>query len=180
MTLKTLVLRGVSVVRDGMASLTRHGQGYQRVQQAPVPFSQRHPSFRTPRLVTDPEPRRLADKDECATTRAGRPGCGAGVSVRRSLALAGASRRIALPALREGGASLLAAGRIGPQMAEALATKGQANPGCTLTAAAPNLRTADSLSWRARSQGGERRAGLLDVARAGGSSTASTRGKGVQ
>jgi hypothetical protein len=172
MTRKALVLRGVSVLRDGTADQTRFGRGYQGVQQRPAPFSKRHPSPR------DPE-RLAAHRDVRDAGRAGRPGCWAGVSVSRSLALAGASRSAAVRTLREGGASLMAAGRIGPMMAGALATKGQANPGCTLTAAATNLRAASALSWRACSQGGERRAGLSDVRRTGGSSTASTRGKGA-
>jgi hypothetical protein len=175
MTLQNLVLRGVAVLTDGRAVLTRPGQGYQAVEQAPVPFSKRHPSDGI--VPTAPEPDCLADhRDERSGKRAGRPGCRAGVSVRRSLARAGASRRGVPSAFRMGGASLMAAGRIGPLMAEALATNGQANPGCSPKAAATNLRAA--ISWRARSQGGECRASLLGRSRAAGSSTASTRGKG--
>lgn len=180
-TLKNLVLRGVAVLRDGLAVRTRRGQGYRGQVQVPAPISKRHPSPRTPRTMTEPEPRRLDDHcDERAARRAGRPAGGAGVPNRRSLALAGASRSTNSLALRKGGASLMAAGRIGPLMAGALATRGQANPGCSRPAAAPDLRAASALSWRARSQGGERRAGLPDLSRAGGSSTASTRGKGAR
>jgi hypothetical protein len=179
MTLQNLVLRGVAVLQDGPAVLTRQGQGYRAVQQAPAPYSKRHPSPRILRTVTVPNRARLADhSDERSAKRAGRPGCRAGVSVRRSLALAGASRSAAPGALRKGGASLMAAGRIGPMMAEALATNGQADPGCFPGAAATNLRAA--ISWRARSQEGECRASLSDFSRAAGSSTTSTRGKGVR
>jgi hypothetical protein len=177
MTLNHLVLRGVAVLTDGQADLTRPGQGYQGVVQPPVPFSKRHPSSRVLRIVAGPERARLADHtDERAAKRAGRPGCRAGVSVCRSLAPTSASRSALSRTLRKGGASLMAAGRIGPMMAEALATNGQANPGCFPNAAATNLRAADL--WRVRSQGGERRAVLLGFGRAGGASTASTRGKG--
>jgi hypothetical protein len=179
MTLQNLVLRGVAVLQDGPAVLTRQGQGYRAVQQVPASYSKRRPSPRILRTVTEPNRARLADHtDERSAKRAGRPGCWAGVSVCRSLAPAGASRSGVRSALRKRGASLMAAGRIGPMMAEALATRAQANPGCAPTAAATNLRAA--LTWRASSQEGECRASLSDFSRAAGSSTTSTRGKGVR
>jgi hypothetical protein len=84
MTLKTLVQRGVSVVRDGLAVQTRLGLGYQG-NQAPAPVTMRHPSPGNP--GTEPGWRLpLADKhpEDDVAPRAGRPGCWAGVLASRS------------------------------------------------------------------------------------------------
>jgi hypothetical protein len=84
MTLKTLVQRGVSVVRDGLAVQTRLGLGYQG-NQAPAPITMRHPSPGNP--GTEPGWRLpLADKhpENDVASRAGRPGCWAGVLASRS------------------------------------------------------------------------------------------------
>src|SRR5262245_60748587 len=43
-TRQTLVLRGVSVLRDGLTVVARLGSGYQaQATQTPAPFSMRHP-----------------------------------------------------------------------------------------------------------------------------------------
>jgi hypothetical protein len=83
-TLKTLVQRGVSVVRDGLAVQTRLGLGYQG-NQAPAPITMRHPS--PSNSATEPGWRlSLADKhpEDDVASRAGRPGCWAGVLASRS------------------------------------------------------------------------------------------------
>jgi hypothetical protein len=182
-TRKTLVLCGVSVLRDGAAVQKRLGLGYQGGQQPPAPFSMRHPFPRNPRADTEPEPRRhdvdRPDRDVGVVTRAGRPGCWAGVPVSRKPVLtAGASPEPRV--LRMGGTSLTAAGRAGSARAIAAAAGDQARSGRLQTGLATNLRTAGALGWRACSQGGECRTGLPEFSRAGGASTLSTRGEGAE
>jgi hypothetical protein len=166
MTPRTLVLSGVSVLRDGTAVQTRLGLGYQGDKQAPAPFSMRHPSPHAPRGETEPEPRRVVDdfvnRDVRVVKRAGRPGCWAGVPV------------------RQGRTSPMAAGRIGSAIATAAAALDRARPGRLQTGSATNLRTAGALAWRPCSQEGKCRTGLPALRRAGEASTPSTRGEGAE
>lgn len=180
-TRTTLVLCGVSVLRDGTAVQTRLGLGYQGNHRAPAPFSMRHPSQQVPR--TEPEPRRHDvdpnDRDVGVVKRAGRPGSWAGVPVSRRLA-ARASGSPAMRVLRKKGTRLMAGGRIGSALATAAPAGDQARSGRLRTGSATNLRTAGALGWRACSQDGQCRAGLPGFSRAGEASTLSTRGEGAE
>ena len=84
-TRETLVLRGVPVVRDGVAVEARLGVGYQGLEQSPAPFSMRHPSPKNPRHAIDPDAQALPGAGR-RQARAGRPGYSAGVSHCRSRA----------------------------------------------------------------------------------------------
>ena len=94
-TLQNLVLRGVTVGRDGLAIQARLGAGYQGNRQTPV--SMRHPSSSDPQAETEPDQRHVSaeHRDDVAAGRAGRPGRLAGVLGCRRLA-ASASRAVAL------------------------------------------------------------------------------------
>jgi len=71
-TRETLVLRGVSVLRDGL-TVVRLGSGYRAVaMQQPAPiFTMRHPQPFNP--GEKPEAERWADAKHWASSRAGRP-----------------------------------------------------------------------------------------------------------
>jgi hypothetical protein len=181
MTRTTLVRCGMSVLRDGTADATRLGLGYQGGNQAPAASSVRHLSPHAPR--TEPEPRRpVVDRlnhDVGAVKRAGRPGCWAGVPHSRMLVLA-ASRSPVSRVLRQRGASLMAAGRAGSEIAAAAAAVDQARSGRLRTGSATTLRPAGAPGWRIGSQGGKCRTGLPEFTRAGEASMRSTRGKGAK
>ena len=95
-TLQNLVLRGVTVGRDGLAIQARLGAGYQGNRRTPVPFSMRHPSSSDPQAEKEPDQRHVSadHRDDVAAGRAGRPGRLAGVLGCRRLAMS-ASRAIA-------------------------------------------------------------------------------------
>ena len=101
--LKSLVLSGVSVLRDGQAVGVRLGFGYPAESQAPsMPFSPRHGGF-----GPDAEPECWRDHndhvvDNRTTIRAGRSDSHAGVLTHRTPGLASARVRV-------GGGSQLAA-----------------------------------------------------------------------
>jgi hypothetical protein len=69
-TRETLVLRGVSVLRDGLTVVARLGSGYQATQ-TPAPFSMRHPQ---PFNAGRPQAERWINPDEHqdASSQAGR------------------------------------------------------------------------------------------------------------
>src|SRR5262249_42726484 len=130
-TLKTLVLRGVTVVTGGLTVDPRMGSGYTAVKQAPAPVSMRHPSPANPNEAEPPSRRlRVMDHHDAGDDeRAGRPGGRAGFLAGRSRALT-AGRVITAkwwPAL-QGGPSLTAARRPGFTTARATASVGQTAP----------------------------------------------------
>src|SRR5262249_52728836 len=98
-TRETLVLRGVSVLRDGL-TVVRLGSGYRAValQQTPAPiFTMRHPQPFNP--AEQPDAERWADAEHRdASSRAGRPE-GRTVGVLNRVVLGGSS----VPAARSSG-----------------------------------------------------------------------------
>jgi len=65
MTRRTLVLRGVSVLRDGLTIVTRLGSGYRADHQTPALFSMRHP---LPLPANEPEGERWSNPNDRDTS----------------------------------------------------------------------------------------------------------------
>ena len=96
-TAKSLVLGGISVIRDGSAVSLRLGSLYQGQEQAPpVPFSMRHPSMGCRVWFTEPVQRHdYVDNTDVGhgALRAGRLGSLGGVLLRSSRLAASARWR---------------------------------------------------------------------------------------
>lgn len=180
-TLKTLVLRGVAVTGDVVTARTRIA-GYQANGGLPALRSfMRHLSPGC--LGTEPERRhdRVDNRDaEHASVRAGRPGSWTGVPVRRSPALSGGRINPLGWSLAEGEPRPLAARLLGLAQAQAVAAVDKVLPG------RPNLPQLSTPSTGKRlrlprTQRMERRvqASRIGFRPAGGTPSASTRGKGA-
>ena len=181
--LESLVLRGVSVGRDGQTVGLRHGTSYAAGRQAPGnPFPMRHPSpgcrqdFNRPAGRPDRVASWPVDK---AGSGAGRSRSRAGVLSRRSPArIAGRT----IPSGRspaEGGAAPTAAARLCLAQARPAASVGEALPGRLTTATA---RALPDTGFTPVVRGGAKPgvAGLTGWKPAGRTPVASTRGKGVR
>ena len=144
----TLVLTGVSVVRDVVTVTMGNGLNSACAQLPAKPISTRHPSQRYPQAEQTTGQRHdhaeLSGVDQAAY-RAGRPGCREGFL---------ASRGLALPAsLTLGGSCPTAATRIGLIMAGRMVPVGKRLPGRLLPSFVKALRrgskqTNAELAWR--------------------------------
>lgn len=99
-TRRTLVLRGVSVLRDGLTVVARLGTGYQAEKQKPAPFAMPHPMPSNLQNQSESERWSNLDDDRDASSRAGRSAGSVRVPpTHRVPAIhAGAPRTAAIPA----------------------------------------------------------------------------------
>jgi hypothetical protein len=167
----TLVLTGVSVVRDVVTVAMGNGLNSACALLSVKPISTRHPSQRYPQAEQTTGQRHdhaeISGVDQAAC-RAGRPGCREGFLARRGLALPAS--------LTAGGSSPTAATQLGRIMAECMASAGMRLPGRLLPSFAKALRRR-SLPRLAAKQGSKQtRAELAWRQPAGGALSASTRG----
>ncbi len=182
-TRETLVLRGVPVLRDGVAVEARLGVGYQGTEQLPAPISMRHPSPDNPRHGNEPGARPLPGADQRQdrdAPRAGRPGCPAGVPDSRSRAVR-ATRSLVRRGLPARGPSLTAAWRTCRILAATPASVAKARSGRfpTATTTARLQATSGSTEPR-RVYGGKRGSAFMPrFTGAGETSTTPTRGQGA-
>ena len=167
----TLVLTGVSVVRDVVTVTMGNGLNTACAQLSANPISTRHPSQRYPQAEQITGRRHdhadLGGVDQAAC-RAGRPGCREGFL---------ASRGLAMPAsLPMGGSCATVATQLGRISAERMAPAGKRLPGRLLPSFAKALRMR-SLPRLAAQQGSKQtQAELAWHQPAGGALSASTRG----
>ena len=120
----TLVLTGVSVVRDVVTVTMGTGLNSACAQLSTSPISTRHPSQWYPRAEQETGQRHdhaVEDGVDQAVNRAGRPGCRDGSLASRSLALRAS--------LATGGSCPMAARRFGRMMAKRMAPAGKRFPG---------------------------------------------------
>ena len=131
----TLVLTGVSVVRDVVTVTMGNGLNSACLRLSAKPISTRYPSQRYPQAERTTGRRHdhaVSGGVDQAAVRAGRPGCREGFL---------ASRRLALPASRTmGGSCATAALQLGRITAECLAPVGKRLPGRLLPSFAKALR----------------------------------------
>jgi hypothetical protein len=182
-TLESLVLRGVAVLRDGVAVEARLGLGYQGTEQSPASISMRHPSSHNPRHGNQPDARTLpgADKrQDRVAPRAGRPGCAMGVPHSRSRAVR-ATGSLARRVLQARGSSLTAVWRLCRIAAGAPAAGAKARSGRFPTATTTTrLQATRGLTASRRLHGGKRGSAFMPgFTRARGTSTTPTRGRGA-
>jgi hypothetical protein len=131
-TLEALVLRGVSVLRDGVAVGLRLASKEARGQTQAVPFSMRHPSHGcpSPTTATTWRPNPAGDASGYAAPgQAGRPaGSPDGVLVRRSPAIIAGGTGCFGRSQAEGAQQFTAAARSGLARAKRAASVGDAFP----------------------------------------------------
>jgi hypothetical protein len=128
-TLESLVLRGISVLRDGQAVELRRGTSYAAVPTPEIVNSMRHPSpgclaFNRPLTWQDPT---LGDEDEAKATGAGRSLSRAGVPSRSPARIAGWAIRSRMSP-NVGGPKPVAVGAVGLIRALPTASTGKTAP----------------------------------------------------